>query len=87
MVPTDDGASRAPIDRPVLERLRSRFAGSRLFESARIVEQNTLHLRAELSDDYYPGEASARFEIRWYRNDDFSFHYQEERRDGTWICR
>jgi hypothetical protein len=87
MVPTDDGTSRAPIDRPVLERLRSRFAGSRLFESARIVEQNTLHLRAELSDDYYPGEASARFEIRWYRNDDFSFHYQEERRDGTWICR
>ena len=87
MVPTDDGASPAPIDRSVLERMRSRFAGRRMFESATIVEDGKRHLRVELSDDYFPNEASARFEIRWYRNDDFNFHYQEERPDGAWKCR
>ena len=30
---------------------------------------------------------SARFEIRWYRNDDFNVHYQEEWRDSVWKCR
>ncbi len=87
MVPADDGASPAPIDRAVLERMRSRFVGRRMFESAEIVEEDRLHLRAELSDEYYPNDASARFEIRWYRNDDFNVHYQEERQDGVWKCR
>jgi hypothetical protein len=31
--------------------------------------------------------ASARFEIRWYRNDDFTFHYRESRQERTWECR
>jgi hypothetical protein len=74
MVPADNGASPAPIDRSVLERIRARFAGSRMFESAALVEGEKLYLRAELSDDYYPGEVSARFEIRWYRNDDFNWN-------------
>lgn len=87
MAPADDGASPAPIDRSVLERMRSRFAGRRLFESAEIVEEGKLYLRVEFSGGYYPCEASARFEIRWYRNDDFNFHYQEERRDSVWKCR
>lgn len=87
MVPADDGASSAPIDRSVLERMRSRFAGWRMFESAEIIEDERLHLRVELSDEYYPREVSARFEIRWNRNDDFNVHYQEERRDGVWKCR
>jgi len=87
MVPADNGASPAPIDRSVLERMRARFVKTRMFESAAIVERKKLHLRAELSGDYYPGEVSARFEIRWYRNDDFNFHYQEERQDSTWMCR
>jgi hypothetical protein len=87
MVPVDDGASPAPVDRSILERMRSRFVGSRMFESAEIVEEANLHLRVELSGDYYPTEVSARFEIRWYRNDDFNFHYQEQRRDSVWKCR
>ena len=87
MVPADDGASPAPIDRPVLERMRSRFAGRRLFDSAEIVEEKRLHLRVELSEEYYPKDSSARFEIRWYRNDDFTVHYQEDRRDGSWKSR
>lgn len=87
MVPAGDGAHPAPIDRSVLEGLRSRLVGSRTFESAEIIEEGNLHLRVELSDESYPGEVSARFEIRWYRNDDFSFHYQEDHPDRTWKCR
>jgi len=87
MVPSDDGASPAPIDRSVLERLRSRFIGSRMFEYAELIEEGNLYLRVELSDEYYPGEVAARFEIRWYRNDDFNLHYQEEHPDRTWKCR
>ena len=87
MVPTNDGASPAPIDRSVLERMHSRFAGRRIFESAEIVEDGKLHLRVEVSGDYYPNEVSAHFEIRWYRNDDFNVHYQEKRQDSAWNCR
>jgi hypothetical protein len=87
MVPVDDGASPAPVDRSILERMRSRFVGHRMFETVEIVEAENLHLRVELSGDYYPTEASARLEIRWYRNDDFNFHYQEQRRDSVWKCR
>ncbi len=87
MVPANDGASPAPIDRSVLERMRSRFVGLRMFESAEIVEKERLYLHVELAGEYYPREASARFEIRWYRNDDFNVHYQEEWPDGVWKCR
>jgi hypothetical protein len=87
MVPVDDGASPAPIDRSVLERMQSRFVGSRMTASAEIVEEGNLFLHVQLSREYYPGEVSARFEIRWYRNDDFNVHYQEERRDTAWKCR
>ena len=87
MVPVDDGATPTPIDRSVLERLRLRFAGSRLFESVEIIEAGNLYLHAELSSEYYPGDLSARLEIRWYRNDDFNVHYQEERPNSTWKCR
>jgi hypothetical protein len=58
-----------------------------MIETAKIVEEGRLHLRVALSDEYYPGDVSARFEIRWYRNDDFNIHYQEEHQDGTWKCR
>jgi len=87
MVPTDDGASPAPLDRAVLERIQSRFAGRRLFEAVDLVEEGKLYLRVELAGDYYPGAVSARFEIRWYRNDDFTVHYQEERQESVWKCR
>jgi len=56
-------------------------------ESAELVETENLHLRVELSPEYYPNGLSARLEIRWYRNDDFNVHYHEERRDSAWKCR
>ena len=87
MVQADDGASPAQIDRAVLEQMRSRFVGRRLFESAEIVTESRLHLHVELSEEYYPSDASARFEIRWYLNDDLNVHYQEDRQDGVWKCR
>lgn len=87
MVPGDSGASPAPIDRSVLERMQSRFAGRRMFESVDLIEEGKLHLRVELSSDYYPRNASARLEMRWYRNDDFNVHYQEQQQDTVWKCR
>lgn len=87
MVPVDDGASPAPIDRSVLERIQSRFVGNQFTNSAVIIEEGNLYLRIEFSDDYYPGEVAARLEIRWYRKDDFTIHYQEEREEGVWKCR
>jgi len=87
MVPTDDGASPAPIDRAILEQMRSRFDGTRTFASAVILDEGKTHLRVEVADDYYPDETSARLEIRWYRNDDFCIHYLEQHPDRTWQCR
>lgn len=87
MVPVDSGASPTPIDRPILERMQSRFSGSRLAKSAAIVTERNVHLRMEVAEDYCPGTVSVRLEIRWYRNDDFSIHYQETRQESTWQCR
>ncbi len=87
MVPVDDGASPAPIDRAVLESMRSLFANSRMVDAAEIVADGNLHLRVALVGDYYPEAVDARFEIRWYQNDDFAIHYQEKRHDGVWKCR
>jgi len=87
MAPIDDGATPASIDRSVLEQMRSQFTGSRMVESAEIVAKDNLYLHVDFSDNYYPGEVSARFEIRWYRNEDFNIHYQETHKDDTWKCR
>ena len=67
--------------------MRSRFAGSRMVDAAAIVEERKLHLRVELAPEYYSVGVSARFEIRWYQNEDFNFHYQEVHQDGVWKCR
>ena len=87
MVPVDDGASPAPIDRAVCQQMQSHFADSPQTDVAHFVEDGKRHLRVDLSGDYYPNEVSARFEIRWYRNDDFNIHYQEQRGEETWQCR
>ena len=87
MVPPADGASPAPIDRAVLERLQSRFVDARLIESAALVEEGGLHLQVTLAANYYPDERTARLEMRWYRNDDFNIHYREVRADEVWECR
>jgi hypothetical protein len=87
MVPPADGASPAPIDRAILQRLQSRLADNRLVESVTLVDTERFHLRATLAADYYPGERTGRVEIRWYRNDDFSIHYRETDAGAAWECR
>ncbi|MUV60556.1 hypothetical protein GJ634_07320, partial [Halobacterium sp. CBA1126] len=55
MVPADDGASPAPLDRAVLEHMRSRFAGRRMFEAVDLVEEGKLYLRVELAGGVLSG--------------------------------
>lgn len=87
MVPRDDRTPPPALDRSILEQMHSRFAGSRVIDSAAIVNEPRVHLRVTLSGDYHPVAVSARFDIRWYRNDDFTIQYQETRQDETWGCR
>lgn len=87
MVPTDDGATPAPIDRAVLKRIQSQLASTRFVESAVLSRDGKLHLRIIFAGEYYPTEVAARLEIRWYRNDDFNIQYQEQRNGETWTCR
>lgn len=87
MVPVDDGASAAPMDRAVLERMRSRLLGIRPVAAAEIDTGGKPYLRVELAGEYYPHAISARLEIRWYRNDDFTIHYRDGEGDGAWECR
>lgn len=58
-----------------------------MFVSAEIIEEGKLHLRVDISDEYYPSEVAARLEIRWYRNDDFTIHYREDREESVFQCR
>ncbi|WP_276299512.1 hypothetical protein [Halorussus lipolyticus] len=86
--PTGDGASPAPIDRPILELLRDRLDTTQQVETATITDEGHLELRVGLSDAYYPETVrEARLAVRWYENDDFKIHYREVREDGDWECR
>lgn len=87
MGPPPDGASPAPIDRAVLQRLQSRLDDTRLVASATLVDAGRVHLRVTVASEYYPGERTGRLEIRWYRNDDFSIHYRETEPGAVWECR
>lgn len=87
--PAGDGASPAPIDRPILEYLRDRFETTSLAERAVITDANGhLELRVRLSTAYYPENVeTASLSIRWYANDDFKIHYREARDGSDWECR
>jgi hypothetical protein len=88
MGPADDGASPAPIDRPVLELLRERLVGTAQVSEVTITDEGGhLELRTVLSDTYYPAAVKrAMLSVRWYTNDDFKIHYREVRGDD-WQCR
>lgn len=88
MVPADDGASPAPIDRPVLELLRERLVGTAQASEVTITdEEGHLELLAVLSDAYYPVAIErAVLSVRWYTNDDFKIQYREVG-DADWQCR
>jgi len=89
MPPTDDGASPAPVDRPLLEFIRDRLGSTEQFARAELTDPaEGLELRARLADGYYPHSVSeAVLAVRWYTNDDFTIHYRERHEDEDWECR
>lgn len=81
----DDVGSAAPVEFDRLDLVRQRFGGDRRFER--------LEWRPEYAPDrvvcvyesrYYPESVTdARLEITWFENDDFTLHYQEDHRGGS----
>lgn len=80
----DDPVSGAPIDTDRLEIIRERFAADDRF--TRITEQPAFapaRLVCIYDDRLYPQQVrTARLEIVWYENGDFSLHYHEDHADG-----
>ena len=86
----DSGRDTAPIDYDVLDRLGDRLSGSKRFESVEYrpdYAPSSVVLRFDLG--YFPVKVEgASLRVRWYENDDFSFHYAENWEDGDrWECR
>ena len=86
---TDDGASPAPIDRPILEFLQTRLQATSQVDHATITDASgRLELRVTFATSYYPESVEhAQLTVRWYTNDDFSLHYREGYSDRAWECR
>lgn len=87
--PTGDGASPAPIDRPILEFLQTRLAATQQIEHTAISDASGhLALHVTLATAYYPETVpEATLLVRWYTNDDFKIHYRESLTDSDWECR
>jgi len=87
--PTGDGRSPAPIDRPILEFLQTRFQATRhVFQAIITDASGHLELTVVFAPSYYPATVDdAQLTVRWYTNDDFKLHYREEYSDCAWECR
>jgi hypothetical protein len=99
-MPDDDGdphsergsaasENTAPIDYDVLDRLGQRLAGSERFDR---VEYRPAYAPTsvvlEFDRGYFPAAVErASLQVRWSENEDFSFHYSEDRQDDhRWEC-
>jgi len=87
---SDSSEDTAPVDYNVLDRLGHRLAGSERFEDVDYQPEyapNSVVLGFDLG--YFPaGTEQASLQVRWYENDDFSFHYVEYWEDShRWECR
>jgi hypothetical protein len=82
---SDEAGADAPIDFDRLSLIRERFAGDERF--SRLVEQPDdapTRLVCVYSERLYPTRVeSARLEIVWFENGDFSLHYHEDHTSGT----
>lgn len=87
--PAGDGGSPGPIDRPILEFLRTRLAATSQVEQAVITDATGhLELHVTFAPSYYPTSVDdATLAVRWYTNDDFEIHYRDVRSDSSWECR
>lgn len=81
-----DGGADPRIDRPILEDVRDRLQTASQFDSVAITSsQGQTRLEAVFDPGSNPPSLDRRFlDIRWYTNDDFRVHYQEEWDDETW---
>ncbi len=87
---TSEGSESASIDFEILDKLYSRLRGDERLEKAELMPEyapNSLILQYDLQ--YFPSfVVGSSLQIRWYTNDDFNIHYEEEYKDGdTWKCR
>lgn len=87
--PAGDGASPAPIDRPILEFLQRRLDTTAQVANATITDASGhLELRVELAAGYYPATVDeAVLAVRWYTNDDFTVQYRDARGGREWVYR
>lgn len=87
--PAEGGRSPAPIDRPIIEFLQTSLHGTQQVERAAISDASGhLELRVDFASSYYPEHIQdATLSVRWYVNDDFKIHYQEEHPNTRWQCR
>ena len=86
----DSDGDTAPIDYDILDRLGHRLAGSERFEDVEYWPEYAPNSGVFGFDlGYFPAETEqASLHVRWYENDDFSFHYVEHWEDShRWECR
>ena len=77
------------IDRGVLETIRDRLRTAPQIDAAEIVvADGQTTLKAPLTAAATPRAIERRFlDVRWYTNDDFRIHYQEDWEAQTWCQR
>lgn len=82
---SDEPAADAAVDFDRLSLVRERLAGNERF--TRLVEQPDFaptRLVCVYSERLYPSRVtSARLEISWYENGDFSLHHHAQQTNGT----
>lgn len=81
-----DGGDAPRIDRPILEDIRDRLQTASQFESVAIVSsEGETRLEAVLDPASNPPSLRGRvLDVRWYTNDDFRIHYQEDWAEEPW---
>lgn len=80
----------AAVDHDVLEDITDRLATTDRFRYIETEpEDNSDSIRCSFDTDYYPPDLrDAYLDITWYKNGDFTIHYQELYTDGDeWKCR
>jgi hypothetical protein len=79
-----------PLDVPTLEVLKQRAVTHQLVTDAAFQPDSLAPrlLEVTLDSGQYPSRVSGvRLDIRWFEGGDYSIHYVEIQREGTWQCR
>jgi hypothetical protein len=79
-----------PIDDEVLETVKQLASSHPLVDRAYLADDagDRRELYVELDSERYPQAVGAvSLQVRWYRTDDYSFHYREDWASEEWQCR